>query len=356
MVFSPNGFRSSSFAYRMRFLIFGGLFILLSCGKEKADKQRFLMKGNDALSKQAYKKALGYYGEALKIDSCYIHALNNIGIVQYEHGKYSEAVRNYDMALSCDPEFWKAYGNRANAYYQLNEWYRALDDFEYLERKIPDTAYVHFGLGLVKAKMRKYDEAIEAFDRALALDSANVEVLVNRGTVYYYKNELDQALTDLNLAIELNPKESNAYNAKSLLRAEQGNYQEALELVEKALAIEAFQPYFLNNRGYIRMQLDDPKAVEDINKSIILLPKNGWAYRNKALWYMQQNKYDQAIVLLERAEKMDSFIRRLYYYQGICYQNLNLPDKAYAAWSKSVERGEMESKEMLKNIANDRNR
>ena len=325
------------------------ILLLSSCtgDKDEADKQRFLIKGNDALARQEYKDALRYYTSALKIDSCYTDALNNIGIVQYENGSYSEAVLNYNAAINCDFEFWESYLNRANAYYELNEFYRALDDLEYLERKIPDSAYVYFGLGLVKTKMRKYDQAIEAFDQALLLDSANAEILVNRGTVYYYKEQFEQALTDLNTALEINPKESNAFNALALLRADQGRYSEALTLVEEALQIESFQPYFLNNRGYIRLKLDDPKAVEDINKSIVIDPKNGWAYRNKALWYMKQNQYREAITLLEKAEKMDNFIDRIYYYQGVCYVNLDLTDEACAAWSISFERNERGALELF---------
>ncbi len=322
--------------------------LLLSCSGDKDDKQRFLIKGNEALSKKEYKEALRYYTSALKIDSCYTDALNNIGIVQYENGRYSDAVLNYDAAIICDFEFWDAYLNRANAYYELNELYRALDDLEYLQKKTPDSAYVYFGLGLVKTKMRKYDEAIGDFDLALLLDSANAEILVNRGTVYYYKEQFDLAQADLNLAMTINPKEANAYNALALLRADQEDYQQALKLVEQALDIEALQPYFLNNRGYIRMKLDDPKAVKDINKSIVLDPKNGWAYRNKALWYMKQGRYDQAITLLERAERVDDFIDQLYYFQGLCYHNLSQFDKACTAWRKSLKTGEMESEGMVK--------
>lgn len=326
-------------------LLFGCLLALLACGEgNQADKQRFLIKGNDALERQEYKEALRYYTEALKIDSCYTDALNNVGIVQYENGSYGDAVLNYDAALQCDPEFWDAYANRANAYYELNEFYRALDDLEYLQRKIPDSASVYFGLGLVKTKMRKYDEAIEAFNQALSLDSSKVEVLVNRGTVYYYKEQFGKAEKDLQKAMVNNPKEANAYNAMALLRADQGNYKEALKLVNQALKIEAYQPYFLNNRGYIRMEIGDSNAVKDINKSIVLDPRNGWAYRNKAIWYMKQEQFDQAITLLVRAEKMDDFIDQLYYYQGICYSNLGQSAKACAAWNKSIERGEMQSR------------
>lgn len=330
-------------------LLFGCLIALFACGEgNKAEKQRFLIKGNDALERQEYKEALRYYTEALKIDSCYTDALNNVGIVQYENGSYGEAVLNYDAALRCDPEFWEAYANRANAYYELNEFYRALDDLEYLQRKIPDSASVYFGLGLVKTKMRKYDEAIEVFNQALSLDSSNVEVLVNRGTVYYYKEQYDKAEIDLTKAMLSDPQEANAYNAMALLRADQGKYEEALKLVDQALEIEAYQPYFLNNRGYIRMELGDSNAVKDINKSIVLDPKNGWAYRNKAIWYMKQEQFDQAITLLVRAEKMDDFIDQIYYYQGICYINLGQPEKACSTWNRSIERGELRSKALLK--------
>jgi len=315
--------------------------------QDQADKQRFLILGNDALAKQEYKEALRYYTEALKIDSCYTDALNNAGIVQYENGNYSDAVLNYDAAISCDPGFWDAYLNRANAYYELNELYRALDDLEYLQKKIPDSASVYFGLGLVQAKRRDYDKAITAFDQALVLDSGNAEILVNRGTVYYYQNKYEEALQNLNTAIAIDPKEANAYNALALLKSELGSNQEAMELIEKALSIEAYEPYFMNNRGYIRMMLNDSLAVEDINKAIVLDPRNGWAYRNKAIWYMQQNQYDQALKLLERAEKLDDFIDLLYYYRGQCHFNLGNVEEACGAWNKSFERNEKGTIEMM---------
>ncbi|MDH5474604.1 MAG: tetratricopeptide repeat protein, partial [Cyclobacteriaceae bacterium] len=93
------------------------LFIFLTCSSSKndSDKQRFLIRGNDALSRSEYKDALRYFNGAIALDSCYVNALNNIGIVYFESNKYSEAIQSYDAAILCQPTYWDAYLNRASA-------------------------------------------------------------------------------------------------------------------------------------------------------------------------------------------------------------------------------------------------
>ncbi|MEM6738288.1 MAG: tetratricopeptide repeat protein, partial [Bacteroidota bacterium] len=182
---------------------------LISCGKDnETQKQRFLLRGNEALKQQNYREAQRFYNEALALDSCYVPAVNNLGILSYQSSQYGEAVLYYDRAIDCDPTFMDAQINRANAFYELNELFRALDDLAYVEKQLPDTSYVHFMKGLVLTKMRKYRDALGAFDRTLELDSANAEVWVNRGSVYYYLGELDKAQSDLDQALQLDPLES----------------------------------------------------------------------------------------------------------------------------------------------------
>ena len=129
----------------MRYLAVVFVFlVVLGCGESKKenDKQRFLIKGNGALDRGEFKDALRYYNGALALDSCYVEALNNIGVVYFESGKYIQAIQYYDEAMRCNPEHWDTYINRASTFYESNELYRALDDLEFLQRKTPDSAKV----------------------------------------------------------------------------------------------------------------------------------------------------------------------------------------------------------------------
>lgn len=286
--------------------------LLFSCGNDNTtQKQRFLIRGNEALRQQNYREARRFYNEAINLDSCYSPAINNLGIVLFEQGAYGQAVLQYERAMICDPGYMDAYINRANAFYELKEFYRSLDDLQYVERELPDSAAVHFMKGLVFTQMRKYDDAIIAFDRAIQLDSLNAESWINRGTVYYYLTDYQKAQADLDKALLLDTFEPNAYNALALVEVERGNYDQALAFVNKALDFEPGQPYFLNNRGFIYLlQGEHGQARADIDRSITVDPTNAWAYRNKGWYYFHQGEYTEAIRLLRQALKMDPYIDR----------------------------------------------
>ncbi|MEL7003902.1 MAG: tetratricopeptide repeat protein, partial [Bacteroidota bacterium] len=203
------------------------------------------------------------------------------------------------------------------------------------------SSQVHFMLGLVHTKMRNYDKAIGAFDQSLSLDGNNAETLINRGTVKYYQHQLEAAEIDLKAAMQIDPLEPNTYNAMSIIETERGDFQKALELVNQALGLEKDQAYFLNNRGYIYLNLNElEKAKADIDRSIIKDPNNGWAYRNKGYYYYLLGEYEKAVPLYDQASKLDAFIDKIYLFKSLNYQKLGKPTEACENFQKAKENKE----------------
>jgi tetratricopeptide (TPR) repeat protein len=87
------------------------------------------------------------------------------------------------------------------------------------------------------------------------------------------------------------------------------------------------------------------KARADIDLSITIDPYNGWAYRNKGIYYLMEQKYDDAIRLLKRAESSDSFIEKLNFFLGEAYDRQKDTKTACAYYAKAVDRMEMEAKD-----------
>ncbi len=135
--------------------------------------------------------------------------------------------------------------------------------------------------------------------------------------------------------------ESNIYNTLSMIETEQKNYSEAMRWVNKALEVALNQPYFLNNRGYIFLGLNDlAKAEEDINKSIGLDPYNGWAYRNKGIFYLIKNDNVNAERLLKQALDMDPYIDKIHFYYGMVLMNKGNQTEACEQFNLSEEMGD----------------
>ena len=61
-----------------------------------------------------------------------------------------------------------------------------------------------------------YDQALTDFDQALRLDPRLVEALCGRGLVWYHKKEYDRAIAEYDEAIRLDPKKAAIYYARGL--------------------------------------------------------------------------------------------------------------------------------------------
>ena len=71
----------------------------------------------------------------------------------------------------------------------------------------------------------KYDEAIEAFTKAIELDDEYVfSSYVNLGVVYFEKGEYDKAIDACTKAIELDPGFIGAYYNRGGAYCKQGKY------------------------------------------------------------------------------------------------------------------------------------
>ena len=135
--------------------------LLLACSNSvETRKQRFLIQGNDMISQRDGPQAERFFQEAIKLDSCFADALNNLGTLYYSEKKYDLAISFYDRAVACHPEFTGTYFNRANAFYELNEMYNALKDLDVVASRKPDTSVLYFSRGLVYTKLREYDKVL----------------------------------------------------------------------------------------------------------------------------------------------------------------------------------------------------
>jgi tetratricopeptide (TPR) repeat protein len=310
-----NKLTRSKFASEMRkiTILFIVALICQGCGSRESRLQSFLLKGNTSLAENDPDKALYYYNEALKVDPCFVDALNNAGTISHNEGHYDEAIVFYTKAIECNPVFIDAWFNRANSYYESGEYYSALADIDRISETKPDTSALFFLKGLVLTKQKSYPAALAAFQKALQLGPADESACrVNLASVKIFMKEFDEAKTELEACIKLNSKEPNIYNSLALIAIEKEDFKEALKQVNKAIELSPRQPYFINNRGFIYIHLDRfAEAEKDIDESITIDPYNAWAYRNKGVLYLEKKDYETARRLLTKAKDMDGDIEKV---------------------------------------------
>jgi tetratricopeptide (TPR) repeat protein len=113
------------------------------------------------------------------------------------------------------------------------------EDAEKLVRNKP-YAYgverIYFNLGTELGQLKRYDEAIAAFNRAIATHPYDF-MYGNRATAYYSLGRYQEALRDYDRAIALNPNNPNSYNGRALTYRALGNFAAAQEDFTKSCSL-----------------------------------------------------------------------------------------------------------------------
>lgn len=300
---------------RYTFLV---LVFFVACSDSRETRmQRFLIQGNTMAAERNYAEAKRYFSEAIRLDSCFADAWNNLGTVHHRERHYQEAVAAYTRAIACNHELYNAYLNRANTFYELHRYEETLADVNHYITAQGDSSAALFLKGLAHAGVRDFDNARHYLQKTLELEPDNTDLLINLANIFFLENRLDSARNLLRAVARIRPNDPHALNTLALIEMETGNAAAAMQLINRALEQRPADPYFRNNRGYFYLMRQFPdSAVADIDFSITQDPYNAWAYRNKGIYYLMRGDVKDAIRVLSRAEQLDAHITDLSRYLG----------------------------------------
>jgi len=128
-------------------------------------------------------------------------------------------------------------------------WQQALSLYERME-DTPRQARCHNGRGNVYHDLGRYEEALEAYGRAIELDPKYASPHNGRGNVYRDLGRHEEALEAYGRAIELDPNLVQPHYNLARLEAVRGNREAALEHLEQAVALDG------RWRGYAKEETD----------------------------------------------------------------------------------------------------
>eukprot|EP00002_Diphylleia_rotans_P028860 TRINITY_DN5833_c0_g1_i5.p1 TRINITY_DN5833_c0_g1~~TRINITY_DN5833_c0_g1_i5.p1 ORF type:complete len:687 (-),score=117.54 TRINITY_DN5833_c0_g1_i5:533-2593(-) len=221
------------------------------------------------------------------------------GSIEFERKSFALAIEAYTKALSfCEPE--KSYRiliKRALSYRHLMDHQSSLYDFQKASEMDPKNHAGALQLGITYFLMNRYTEAVFQFSHAIKLSSSDASCFSNRALAYFKLGVYDNALRDVEMALDLRPHHNLIYQ-RGLIRFAQQLYDSAIRDFEEA----------------IQMQHDNPVY-----------------HRTCALAYMEKNDFDKALRAFELAIDVDPSDATAHYYVGIIrHQQLQLNVAIYS--------------------------
>lgn len=132
----------------------------------------------------------------------------------------------------------------------------------------------------------KLDDALSEYNQALRLEPNNVLALNNRGYVYFLQGKYAEAEADFKAAIAQDGSYSYAFNNLASVYIKQERYKEAIESAGKAIQLSPEYGYAYLNRGIAReMVRDIPGACSDWEKAENMHVKNADLYLSGSCKY-----------------------------------------------------------------------
>ncbi|MDJ0814169.1 MAG: winged helix-turn-helix domain-containing protein [Woeseiaceae bacterium] len=140
-------------------------------------------------------------------------------------------------------------------------------------------------------------EAIPYAKMAVALDPRSAIIIVDYANALREARELDLALEQYDLAIEIDPALAAAYLNKAwLLREHKGEIAEAVLLIEQANRTTPHSRVVINELSAILIDLGDfDRAEALINEAMAIAPGHGWARLSQAYMQVHRGNLDEAV-------------------------------------------------------------
>ena len=155
-------------------------------------------------------------------------------------------------------------------------------------------AYSFLRAGMANERTGNYPAAVKAYDRGLAVEPENVELLNARGFALFQQGESEQAVISLEKAIEIDPKHWKAHNNMALASVDMGEFEIAEAHYRESLAIEP-QPAIYNDLGFVLERQGLPfEAVDMYRKSLELDPESAAAHFNLASTLARSGEFAEA--------------------------------------------------------------
>ncbi len=154
----------------------------------------------------------------------------------------------------------------------------AIDELRSFLQSSPESIEGWYNLGYALTETNELEEAVKAYDEALAIDNSIFEIWFNKGSVLYEDKDFEKAKECYEKALELNPDDAEAWN----------------------------------NLGNCFSRLaDGPQAIEAYTRAVALKPDYAEAFYNKANAHFIEEQDERAIAYAEVALQLNSDLNNL---------------------------------------------
>ena len=289
-----------------------------------------------AYEREEWDKVILYMEQAQEIDPESIDISYYIARATYELGQNSKAVVIYDKLIAEHPDFAPAYTGKAIVVLHIEPVKNDVAITLLKSAIYRDPAYLdsYYELAKLRLSLGDPEQALAVLNDAEQYAENSYLLPYYRAQAYFVMDELDYALEQINIAIDIDKTSIEAYRLLGQIYMQQENFelaQEPLEIAATYLSddaeIFAWLGTIYSANGAYDSALSAFNEAEDIDDTIAEI------YYQKGAVYFKQEQYEKAQTALEKGFLLDKKSFEGNILLGRTYLILETPGNAWKQFS-----------------------
>jgi tetratricopeptide (TPR) repeat protein len=227
-----------------------------------------------ALAENKQDEAIGFYENALSLESTNFNALNGLirlyagsNEIAKAHARIDQALNAYPTnaslhflkaqaygfehnsaqveaelrrTLDLDPNYIAAYSSLGALFINTDQQDRAIAEYQKILERRPDNATAYTVIGMLNDSQQKYDAAADSYRKALGKDQNSVIAANNLAWLYAVNGNgnLDEAVRLAQGVVQKNPNIPGFVDTLGWVYYKKGLYGAAVEQLQKAVALD----------------------------------------------------------------------------------------------------------------------
>ena len=192
-------------------------------------------------------------------------------------------------------------------------------------------------LGIIAARTRRPQDAVELLRRAVASDPNDAPAQSHLGNVLRALNRAAEALESYDRALARKPDYAEAWYGRGNALADLKRPAEALESYERTLSLVPGLAEAHNNRGIALNALDRPaEALASYERALALKPEYAEAYNNRGMALAALKRHAEAVESYDRALALKPDYAKAHHGRGVALNALNRPAQALQNYDRAL--------------------
>ncbi|MFH1285865.1 MAG: tetratricopeptide repeat protein [Candidatus Micrarchaeota archaeon] len=199
----------------------------------------------------------------------FIKSYMGLGFASARAGQFGAAANSFkhviELASDTMPEKSEAYANLAGVYADSGNLGKAIEISKQAVKEYPNSLPLHYNLGTIYLRLKKYDEALREYKCALNLAQDTGEIINIRhqlGRTQHIAGRYKEAVKEYERALELAPHAAMIHNNLGSAYIHLRDYKAAYESFKKAYELDSQnKEYQQNQDGARTLYLNSLKII-----------------------------------------------------------------------------------------------